>query len=123
MDENNKIHTRRKAAEADSKRIKETQERMTQLMRGAVNRIAASPDGQIFLNLIMRECGYQEPSLVLNPQTMDVNINTMIINEALRGLYVKLRRMIPDQYLKEIEFMNLRKKAEEIVLEQQGEAE
>ena len=96
---------------------------MTQLMRGAVNRIAASPDGQIFLNLIMRECGYQEPSLVLNPQTMDVNINTMIINEALRGLYVKLRRMIPDQYLKEIEFMNLRKKAEEIVLEQQGEAE
>ena len=123
MDENTKIHSRRKAVEADSKRIKDTQERMTQLMRGAINHIAAVPEGQIFLNLIMRECGYQEPSLVLNPQTMDINTNTMIINEALRGLYVKLRRMIPEQHLKEIEFMNIRKKAEEIVLEQQGEAE
>lgn len=123
MDENIKIHTRRKAVEADSKRIKDTQERMSQLLRSSVAHIAALPEGQIFLNLIMRECGYQEPSLVLNPQTMDVNTNTMIINEAVRGLYVKLRRMIPEQYLKEIEFMNLRKKAEEIVLEQQGEAE
>ena len=126
MVENDKIYSRRKGVEAESKRIKEVQERMDKLRKGAIMHVASSPEGQIFLNIIMRECGFHEPSIVLNPQTMDVNANTMIINEALRGFYVKLRRMIPEAQLKEIEFMNLRKKAEEIVLdkvETTGEAE
>lgn len=122
MDE--KIYSRRRKVEEESKHIKDTQERMQKLLRDSIAHISAIPEGQIFLNLIMRECGFHEPSLVLNPNTMDINANTMIINEALRGLYVKLRRMIPEVHLKEIEFMNLKKKAEEIVLDKQtGEAE
>ena len=124
MDE--KIYSRRKGVEAESKRIKDIQERMQKLKRDSIIHISGTPEGQIFLNILMRECGFHEPSIVLNPQTMDVNANTMIINEALRGFYVKLRRMIPEAHLKEIEFMNIRKKAEEIVLdkiESTGEAE
>ena len=119
-----RIKSRRKQVSEETKRIEDTQERMQKLLRDSIAHISAIPEGQIFLNLIMRECGFQEPSLVLNPSTMDVNVNTMIINEALRGLYVKLRRMIPEAHLKEIEFMKLKKKAEEIVLDKQtGEAE
>ena len=124
MDE--KIYSRRQKVNEESKRIKDIQERMQKLHKDSIAHVAATPEGQIFLNIIMRECGFHEPSIVLNPQTMDVNANTMIINEALRGFYVKLRRMIPEAQLKEIEFMNLRKKAEEIVLdkvETTGEAE
>ena len=123
---NEEIYSRHKKADAESRRIKDTQDRMQKLHRDAVANVSATPEGQIFLNIIMRECGFHEPSIVVNPQTMDVNQNTMLINEALRGFYVKLRRMIPEAHLKEIEFMNLRKKAEEIVLdkiETTGEAE
>ena len=92
-----KIHSRRNNVTDDAKRIQETQERMAVLLRTSIAHISAIPEGQIFLNLIMRECGFDQPSIVLNPNTMDINKDTMIINEALRGLYIKLRRMIPEK--------------------------
>lgn len=113
-----RVHRRVKEDTDDNaKRIKDYHERLNNLFRLSMARIASTPDGQIVLNLIMRECGYHEPGLVLNTQTMDINVNSVIANEAIRGLYIKLRRMIPEQYLPDIEYMNIKKKAEELILD------
>ena len=95
-----------------------SQEYLTTLQSKAVRHIASIPEGQIFLNILMRQCGFHEPSIVQSLQTGEVNTNATIVNEAIRGLYVQFRRMIPPEKLKEIEFMNLKKLAEEMVREE-----
>lgn len=99
----------------DNKDIKDVQERMTHLKRSAIRHIASIPEGKIFLNILMTECGFMESNIHQNPQSLDININSMLVNEALRSLYVKLRRLIPTERLKEIEFLDLKKEALEIV--------
>jgi len=101
-----------------SQKIQEVNERLTALQTKAVRHIAGIPEGQIFLNILMRQCGFHEPSIVQSLQTGEVNANATIVNEAIRGLYVQIRRMIPPNKLQKIEFMNLRKLAEAMVKEE-----
>lgn len=117
-EEEKEVYSRLNDKRNKSLKIQELNERLTTLQSKAVRHIASIPEGQIFLNILMRQCGFHEPSIVQSLQTGEVNTNATIVNEAIRGLYVQFRRMIPPEKLKEIEFMNLKKLAEEMVREE-----
>lgn len=118
-----KMYSRLNNVKDESKKIKDVQDRMAKVQNEAVRHIAAIPEGQIFLNILMRECGYNQPNIVRSEATGLIDVNATLVNEAIRGLYVRMRRLIPPVYLKEIEFMDLRAKALEIVVEQENEGE
>lgn len=107
----------------ENKIIKEVQERMEILKRDAIRTISASPEGRIFLNILMTECGFHRPSLVQQYQTGEINEKALIVNEAIRGLYLRIRSMIPEKHLKEIEFLDLRNAAKDIVMANREENE
>lgn len=110
---------------ADKKKVaKEIEERNRQLQNlkeRAISHIASIPEGRIFLNILMTECGFHESSIVQNVQTREIVKDALIINEAIRGLYLKIRRMIPKEKLKQIEFLDLKEEAKLIVQENKGE--
>lgn len=107
----------------ENKTIKEVQDRMEALKRDAIRTISASPEGRIFLHILMVECGFQKPSLVQQYQTGEINEKALIVNEAIRGLYLRIRSMIPEKHLKEIEFLDLRNAAKDIVMANREENE
>lgn len=107
-----------------AKRIKDSSEAaaaLHELKTKAVRHIASIPEGRIFLNILMTECGYQLPSIVKNAQTGEIIHDAVIVNEAIRGLYLKIRSMIPKEKLRDIEFLDLREEAKNIVREDKGE--
>lgn len=79
----------RKKIEEDVKKVNQP----TELDR-AFERLARTPDGQLVLNLIMRECGYHATGLEATTH-QELSINMLIKNEAQRHLWVVLRRFIP----------------------------
>ena len=60
----------------------------------AFDRLARTRDGQLVLNLIMRECGYHATGLEVTTDG-ELSNRQMIRNEAQRHLWVILRSFIP----------------------------
>lgn len=122
MNDNDKL-TYSRRAEQDKKRkeIEDLNTRMQKLYQDAIRHVASIPEGQIFLALLMSECGFQKSSLLQNLETNDICVNAMLVNEGIRSLYVKIRQYIPVEHRKEIEYLDIRAKAKEIILEKQAE--
>lgn len=104
-----------------SKEVEERNKQLQNLKERAISHIASTPEGRIFLNILMTECGFHEPSLVQNSQTREIVKDALIINEAIRGLYVRLRKLIPKEKLQQIEFLDLKEEAKQMVQENKGE--
>ncbi len=66
--------------------------------------ICAKAEGRNVLRYIMNQCGYQKPSVVVDPTTGEINDRSTLYNEARRNLYLDLRKFIPTRLLKKIEF-------------------
>ena len=64
----------------------------------AINRVASTEDGQIFLALLEKECGFFE-----NLISMD-NPNQTQVLAAQRGIYARIRKYIRPEYLLEAEY-------------------
>jgi hypothetical protein len=78
-----------------------------ELQLAAIRAVAATPEGRIFINFLMGECGFTLSSIVMNEQTNEINTSAMLCNEALRRLYLNIRRLIPAVQLQVIEHINL----------------
>jgi hypothetical protein len=73
-------------------------------LREVLNLTFKTPEGKEALAYIMHLCGYQTSSAVLNPATLELNVQSMAWNEARRELYVNhLRRFLDRELLREIE--------------------
>jgi len=101
--------------------IKKTQEQMNEILQRSFRYVAATPEGQVVLNHLMNLCGYHSIGSMSDAKTGEILINNTIHNEAIRGVWAKLRLSIPQKDLQEIEYMNLRKKAKELIVENIGE--
>lgn len=69
----------------------------------AAMRVAKTESGQIFLRHIMTECGFKEPSTIMNPVTKEILEGSTLFNEAKRGLWLDVRKLIPVKLRNEIE--------------------
>lgn len=70
--------------------------------------LASTNEGRLFLYFMMKDCGYNATSLVMN-DSKEINRDAMIINEALRNFYLNIRKFIPTELLKEIEYLDIDK--------------
>lgn len=86
----------------------------------AIRHIASIPEGRIFLHILMDECGFNKPSIYKDAQG-SIDVNAIIINEAIRGLYLQIRNAIPKDKLREIEFLDLREESRNMIREDKGE--
>ena len=66
-----------------------------------------TPEGKQVLKWLFRQAGYGESQIGGNPQLgMDVLQGTLY-NNARQSLYIEMRKMIPHELLKQVEFDNV----------------
>ena len=66
-------------------------------VKEAINRVAGTEDGQIFLAVLCHECGFFRNLISDNP-------NQTQIFAAQRGVYAKLRQHIRPEHLRKAEY-------------------
>ena len=66
-------------------------------VKGALQIICGDPNVQIvFRHLAVKLCGFFKSSVVVNPTTNDIALNSTAYNEGRRSVYLDLRRMMND---------------------------
>lgn len=73
------------------------------IVKRALGRLVETKDGQIFINYLMKESGFNLSSLVMDVNTSEINPLATIYNEARKTLYYKVRGLIKPEKLIEIE--------------------
>lgn len=92
-----------------------------QKLIGAFNRTFASVDGQMVLQYIMKYCCYQSPCMRVNPQTNE-STSVSKYNEALRMLYLDMRRFIKPEILMKTEFTDILEEEMGLISKEDDEA-
>lgn len=69
----------------------------------ALNEIAETEQGVVFLSWLARRCFFFQSTIVGNPQTHDINVHGTLFNESERRLYLDIRRKIRPDLLKRVE--------------------
>jgi len=69
----------------------------------AINDIADTKSGVVFLTWLKNRCFFQTSTIVGNPQSNDINVHGTLFNEAARRVYLDIRRNIKPELRKRIE--------------------
>ena len=96
-------HTKRSAsADKDSQQAERVRRNKSVRMDFAM--VFGTPEGRRVLQWVFRESGYSESQVGGNPSLgMDVLQGTLY-NSARRSLYIEMRKLIPHEILKTVEF-------------------
>ena len=73
------------------------------VLRQAIERIANSPDGVLFLQYIIEMTGYRAPGVCLSAKTGEVDALASMFDAGRRSVYVDLRYLLPYNRLAVIE--------------------
>ena len=68
-----------------------------------LNETFSSSSGLRTLRFLMELCGYQKPSVVADPQSGEIQINSTVYNEARRNIYLTLRKCLKQDILIPVE--------------------
>lgn len=107
------IQQRHLNPEQKEKQKEELAKQRIQLTRDLGETFATS-SGRRTLRFLMDQCGYQKSNTFENGETGDLLTQSMLYNEARRGLYLDLRQFIPQEVLIAVENQGLGDDAEEI---------
>lgn len=78
-----------KRKERDKLKVKQFEE-----ARKAALQCFSSAEGKIFLRWLCKECGFHAPSSVMDPSSLEINFHATVHNEARRGVYLTIRKML-----------------------------
>lgn len=78
------------------------------VVKRALDRLAKTEDGKIFLNYLMRECGFARSSITVDATSLEINTLSTIYNEARKTVYYKVRELIKQEDLIEIETLKIK---------------
>lgn len=78
------------------------------VVKRAINRLVKTKDGQVFLKYLSGLCGFSVSSIVIDPNTGEININSTLYNEARKTVYYNIRQFIQKEDLKVIEFLEIK---------------
>ncbi len=99
---------------AKTAKQKEKAEKELKLLKRDIAIASASPEGLNMMKWIFDLSGYDKTLVVGNPQTLDLHTVGTVYNEARRGLWLQIRKMLPRRTLKKIEFDKLNLDVEEL---------
>ena len=100
------------AKDEKEKQDKEVQTRVFEVLKRAFTTVVSDEDGVIALRFIMEQSGWDSDLIVGNPETGDIHDRATMYNNARRILYRQIRKFIPVQALKRIEFEKTNYKGE-----------
>ncbi len=83
-------------------------------LRADFTRVCKTESGRNIFRYMMNLCTFQESSLVANTTTLEILPMSTVYNEARRGVYIDIRKLIPKTQLVKIE-MNPREGDDEDV--------
>lgn len=92
-------------------------------IKRVIQDVAVTPEGKAFFFWFMKTCGYQSSSITLD-EANKIDKDALLINEALRRMYLNVRAFIPRHVLPEIENLDIQKYAIEtlkVTVEKEGE--
>lgn len=78
------------------------------VVKRALDRLAKTEDGKIFLNYLMRECGFAKSSITIDTASLEINTLSTIYNEARKTVYYKVRELMKQEDLIEIETLKIK---------------
>ena len=81
-------------------------------IKRVIQDVAITPEGKAFFFWFMKTCGYQSSSIAYD-ETNKIDKDGLLINEALRRMYLNVRTLLPKHILPEIENLDLIKYAVE----------
>lgn len=88
--------------------INKKAEILNNLKKQSIISLASNEGGRLFLYFMMKDCGFGETSLIFSKDN-EINQDATIVNEVLRRYYLGVRRLIPTELLKEIEYLDINK--------------
>lgn len=95
--------------EATTKELYNQQQKLLNTgVRKAIQDVAITPSGKMFLHWFMKECGFHSTSISYD-KDHKIDKDGLLINEALRRFYVNIRTHIPAHVLPEVEHLDLEK--------------
>ena len=83
-------------------------------IKRVIQDVAITPEGKAFFFWLMKTCGYQSSSIALDKDNK-IDKDGLLINEALRRMYLNVRTLIPTHILPEIENLDLPRYAQEVL--------
>lgn len=90
MDESEHAIALKKKREAKLRKIERERKK---IMKSALQCFSTG-DGKAVLRWLMKECGYQQPSVIYNAESGDIKFDATVYNEAKRDVYLRLRGLL-----------------------------
>lgn len=84
------------------------------VVKRALGRLVKTEDGKVFINYLMKECGFTLPSIVMNVNTCEINSKATIYNEARKTIYYKIRELIKQEDLIKIENLKIKEEIDNV---------
>lgn len=89
-------------------------------IKKAIQDIAITPSGKLFFHWLMKECGFTASSIAYGKDDK-IDKDGLLINEALRRMYLNMRKHIPNHILPEVEYLEVSKHIVEQMKLKKGE--
>ena len=77
-------------------------------IRKAIQDVAITASGKLFLHWFMKQCGFHSSSIAIDTDG-SIDKDGLLINEALRRMYLNIRPHIPPHVLPEVEYLDIHK--------------
>lgn len=90
--------------EEDKKKAVEKLKAEHERLKDAIEAVSDTVPGKVLLRYLNYICGFDKSSLVVHPQTGEINAVATAYNESRRSVYLQLRSMVPVAVLKEVEY-------------------
>lgn len=74
-------------------------------LRANFDAVAKRPEGKKVLRWIKDYCGFGKSSMVMNPNTYEINSVGVVYNEARKDVYYAIRHLLSPNFVNEIEEM------------------
>ena len=78
------------------------------IVQRAINRLVKTQDGKVFINWLMKLCGFARSSIVVDPATGNICAEASAYNEARKTVYYRIRSLIKPDDLYEIEYLQIK---------------
>lgn len=90
--------------EAERKRLEAEKEERESRTRQALTATFSTPDGKQALRWLKAQCGHNVPILGANPGSGEIDAQRTVYSAMRLNLYLELRRYLPINLLKEVEY-------------------
>lgn len=92
--------------EAEEKKVMADKQATEQKLRTAMGITFSTAEGKTVLRWLAEQCGHNRPMPIMNPVTGEIDDKRTVYNAFRLNLYLAIRKNLPFEILKEVEYEN-----------------